>query len=115
MTEEILQLNDLRPDPRVGFNVMRDAMRALFGEQYLARVLQVNREGMAKRGVIGWVPNDGNIVIDVCPMREPWGGQWGYRLRLCGWDGTGDIVINEFQVPYSSLPAFRNGDTSSIQ
>lgn len=114
MGEEVIRLDQMKPTDRAGFTVMKAFMLDMFGEAYVSRVLQVNRVAFAKRGVMGWEPNDGNIVADVSPMRAPWEGQWGYRIRFCAWDGTGDIVINEFFVPSKMLPQFHNGDLSAL-
>lgn len=115
MKEQILRPGaELKLDTNAPFKIMRDCILALFGESYLNRILDINRTAFASQGIFAWRPNDANIVMDVTPMPEPWVGQWGYRLRFCSYDSTGDICINQFFVPARNLPGLKAGSLDAM-
>ena len=102
--EEKLDLpENLQATARAGFVIMRAFMIDRFGEDYVTKVINAAKGQFAKQSVFGWEPDDGNMVIDVSPMPEPWRGEWGYRLRFTAILGSNDVVINQFYVPSSAL------------
>ena len=111
---EIELPQNLQQTEKAGFTIMKKFMIDMFGESYVTRVLAHNMKQFATKGVFSWKPDDGNIVVDISPMPPPWEGDWGYRLRFCAILPGADVVVNQFYVPHSAIPAFRKGDYSAL-
>ncbi len=114
MEQQIQLPENLQSSEKAGFEVMKAFMVDAFGSSYLDSVSRKCREEFAKGGVLGWKPNDGNTVIDVSPMPDPWRGQWGFRIRFAAIESDGNTLVNQFYVPQSTIPMFRNGQMSAM-
>lgn len=103
-------------DEKAPFFVMREFMKTMFGAEYIEKLVRRSKTEFAKGGVLNWEPSDANTIVDVSPMREPWVGQWGFRIRMVAKTGPRehDILINEFHVPQSTIPMFKTGDYSAL-
>jgi hypothetical protein len=102
--EEKLGLpENLQSTAKAGFIVMRAFMVDRFGEAYVTKLIRAAKESFVKQAIFGWEPDDGNTVVDVSPMPDPWRGQWGYRIRFCAVRSDDDITISQFYVPSSAL------------
>lgn len=116
MGEKQLELpENLQQSEKAGFEVMKSFLIDNFGHKWLSEALQKCRTEFARVGVIGWQPNDANIVGDISPMPHPWGGQWGYRIRFCAVMADGQVHLCQFYVPQSTLPAFKRAGSPVIQ
>jgi hypothetical protein len=83
--------------PQVGtLSIMARAAAATIGQERWLQAINKARGYFASKGVIGWVPDDATTLLDVCPLPEPYTGQWGYRLSFACQKGKEVLVIKQF-------------------
>lgn len=102
---ETIKLDAEREDPKPTHGACR-IMHAAFvhhvGEGAWQSSLNKARTFFATKGVLGWFPDDGNILLDIVPCPAPHLGEWGYRLTFASVIG-GQVNAIKVIFPFSEL------------
>jgi hypothetical protein len=83
-------------------SIMARAAAATIGQERWLQAINKAAGYFASKGVLGWRPDDATTLLDVCPLPEPYVGQWGYRLTFATQCGKEMLVIKQF-TPASEL------------
>lgn len=73
------------------------------GERWFNEAVRLQKAKCAREGVLGWEPDDTNVLFELAPAPAPCLGEWCYRTRMVGHTKQGTLIVTETYLPKSQL------------
>ena len=73
------------------------------GERWFTEAVKLQKARCAREGVLGWEPDDRNVLFELAPAPAPCLGEWCYRTRMVGHTKRGTLIVTETFLPKSQL------------